>query len=235
MYMEQTGKRQQVHRAHHAMGKRGRDASTQHQVIPYEGQLDNRMQQMACGLSEAMYLDRRSFAAVNAFSFEATHGYQPCGTCATVSSPTGKTQEVMFVDDCGTCGPNDMLISKEGLNALAPVLEGTTYTLHPCRLRDEGIFLSVLDTGTYYARFALGNLPEAVSSAMINGQYAEKNHIGQFEAYADLRRRAPGPYILELTTVSGQELIAEVPFLESQWLKFTRSPMEDGVDGFPQG
>jgi hypothetical protein len=198
----------------------GRSLQTTHPVTISKGDLNSRMQQMACGLSEAMYLDRQAFAAVNGFSFESVHGYNPCGTCATVSAPSGSAIEVMFVDDCGTCGPDEMLISEEGINALnafSPV-EGSSYSLHPCiNLSHEGIFLSMIDVGRYYARFGLGNLPEALSSARINGIEAEQNHLGQFELYADLTRTSD-VYSIELTTASGRTITAEIPFIESQYL-----------------
>ena len=186
-------------------------------VMPSKGELDNRMQQMACGLSEAMYLDRKAFAAMNSFAFESVHGFNPCGMCASVTTPAGKSLEVMFVDDCGTCGENDMLISEEGLEALGPVEEGTTYSVHPCSSQ-RGVFLSVIDTDSYYMRFGLGNLPEAIDIAQINGNVAEKNHLGQFEVYADMNRVQPGGYTVELTMQSGKQLTTVVPFLESQWL-----------------
>ena len=200
--------------------KKGRSLQTAHQVTISKGDLNNRMQQMACGLSEAMYVDRQAFAAMNAFSFESVHGYHPCGTCATVSTPSGNAIEVMFVDDCGTCGPDEMLISEEGLGALSAKspAEESTYSLHPCTdLSDEGIFLSMLDVGRYYARFGLGNLPEALSSARINGIEAEQNHLGQFELYTDLTRKSD-VYFVELTTTSGRTITAQIPFLESQFL-----------------
>ena len=43
-------------------------------VTAVQGELDNRMQMMACGLSEAMYLERTAFAAMNSFAFESIHG-----------------------------------------------------------------------------------------------------------------------------------------------------------------
>ena len=43
-------------------------------VTAVQGELDNRMQMMACGLSEAMYLERTAFAAMNSFAFESVHG-----------------------------------------------------------------------------------------------------------------------------------------------------------------
>ena len=199
---------------------KGRALQTTDPVTILKGDLNNRMQQMACGLSEAMYLDRQTFAAVNGFSFESIHGYNPCGTCATVSTPSGNSIEVMFVDDCSTCGPDEMLISEEGLgalNATSPV-EESTYSPHPCRdLSDEGIFFSVIDVQRYYARFGLGNLPEAVSSTKINGVEAEQNHIGQWEVYADLTRKST-TYEIELTTASGRTIAAQIPFIDSQYL-----------------
>jgi len=119
-----------------------------------------------------------------------------------------------------------MLISKEGLSALSVLdtsVEGATYRVHACSVesvRGQGVYLSVVDSGSYYARFALGNLPGPIDVVHINGVEAERNHLGQFEVHTDLTRTQAGGYAVELTTDGGEVLTATVPFMGNQWLKF---------------
>jgi hypothetical protein len=164
-----------------------------------------------------MYLDRRHFAAVNAFHFESRFKFNPCGVCATVKTVQGKELQVMFVDDCSSCSISDVLLSEQGIASLHPITEGTTYALRPCTLNDKGVFMSVLDTGTYYARVSFGNLPGPIEMARINNMISTRNHLGHFEFNADLEA-GPAPFLIELTFRGGWVLRTKVRFIENQYL-----------------
>jgi len=191
------------------------------------GDFNNRLTKAACGFSEATYIRRESWAAVNIFNFRSKYGFHPCGLCAEVqcSDPEDcngeESLEVMFVDDCGSCSAGDLLISREGHDLLkasnkkaAIPIEWKLVSCKPPR----GIYMSVFTNNPYYHRISFSGLSEPIDRVTINGMMSTRNHNGQYEFYADLSAGAK-PYEIKLKAVSGETIQTYVQNLYSQPLR----------------
>ena len=191
------------------------------------GDFSNRLPKAACGFSEATYLQRENWAAVNIFNFRSKYGFHPCGLCAEVrcsdadDCQADKTLEVIFVDDCGSCSAGDLLISKQGQEVLGATSKKAAipieWKLVPCK-PPRGIFMSVYTNNPYYHRIAFSGLSAPIDRVTINGMMSTRNQNGQFEFYADLTAGAK-PFEITLRATSGETIQTYVQNLYSQPLR----------------
>jgi hypothetical protein len=189
------------------------------------GQFKNRLAKSACGFSEATYIQRQNWAAVNMFSFRNAFGFHPCGLCAKIActeeedcSNSGPGIEVMFVDDCGSCSGDDILLSAEGYKVLGATTQKAAipiaWELVPCN-PNNGVFMSILTDGPYYHRVSFSGLSEPIKQARINGMMSTKNVNGQFEFFGDLKNDLR-PYSIQLQGINGEIIQTSVQNLYSQ-------------------
>jgi len=133
------------------------------------GQFSNRLGKGACEFSEATKIPPSQWAAVNFFNFQGMHSFKPCGICAEVSCANAgdcggenNSINIMFVDDCGSCGGNDILLSAQGYQKLGVTsIERQVpikLSLKPCETADAGIFMSFLTDSQYYHRISFSGL-----------------------------------------------------------------------------
>lgn len=69
-------------------------------------------------------------------------GSESCGMCIQITGPTGDTLDVMVVDQCMTCTPGSLDLSKEGFMAIAGGRKGMvpiTWREIECPVSDKGV------------------------------------------------------------------------------------------------
>ncbi|KAL4433927.1 hypothetical protein ABPG75_000368 [Micractinium tetrahymenae] len=192
---------------------------------------------LACGLPQALSFAQARFAAVNLAAHPAA-----CARCLLVVCGAAGTcpnrgiaaaQPLYIVDDCGDCGPADLLIDAATLEEMTgygssgrPLPSSGRVAVEwswvPCAplLLKETIRMSIMPGGNaFYKQLAFGSAWQPITAASINGQplVAPTASQPRWQWYAGGRPlNATAPLLVSLTAAGGSEQHARLPALQEQ-------------------